>query len=101
VSIGIDINPSACAVARRTAAQNGQDLDIIRSDLLTSLKRVYGKVDILLFNPPYVPTGELEWVRSATREGAPQADSRQIEPDTKPQGNRRSMGWRRGRNGID
>ena len=60
VSIGVDINPRACAVALRTAAQNDRQIDIVQSDLLTSLKRVHGKVDILLFNPPYVPTDESE-----------------------------------------
>jgi release factor glutamine methyltransferase len=64
VSIGVDINPAACAVAFRTAAQNDKQLDLVRSDLLTGLKGVYGKVDILLFNPPYVPTDEEEYVPS-------------------------------------
>jgi release factor glutamine methyltransferase len=58
--MGVDINPKACAVASRTAAQNDRQLDIIQSNLLTGLKRVYGKVDVLLFNPPYVPTDETE-----------------------------------------
>jgi release factor glutamine methyltransferase len=58
--MGVDINPAACAVASRTASQNNKPLELVRSDLLTGLKRVYGKVDILLFNPPYVPTDEEE-----------------------------------------
>jgi release factor glutamine methyltransferase len=60
VVLGVDVNEKACAVAARTATQNKRSVEIIRSNLLTGLKRVYGKVDILVFNPPYVPTEETE-----------------------------------------
>lgn len=62
--LGVDINPHACAVAARTAAQNDTTLEIVRSDLLSALPRLSGKVDILVFNPPYVPTEETEYVSS-------------------------------------
>lgn len=58
--LAVDINEKACAVATRTATQNKRSIDIVRSDLLTGLRRVYGKVDLMVFNPPYVPTEETE-----------------------------------------
>jgi release factor glutamine methyltransferase len=60
VVLGVDVNEKACAVAARTATENKRSIEIIRSNLLTGLRRVYGKVDILVFNPPYVPTEETE-----------------------------------------
>ncbi len=46
---GIDINPHAAACTRR----NG--VDAIIGDLLSCIK---GKFDIIIFNPPYLPTLE-------------------------------------------
>jgi release factor glutamine methyltransferase len=64
----------------------------VRSDLLTGLKRVYGKVDILLFNPPYVPTDEEEYVASSLLSVVLIS---QTGSDSGSQGNRRGMGRRR------
>lgn len=60
VVLGVDINPHACAVAARTAAQNDVSIEIVRSNLLNPLSRMFGKVDLMVFNPPYVPTDEVE-----------------------------------------
>ncbi|MDP2765997.1 MAG: class I SAM-dependent methyltransferase [Candidatus Methanoperedens sp.] len=58
--VGIDINPYAAACAR----QNG--VDVIRGDLLSCVK---GKFDMIIFNPPYLPTREEEktkgWINAA------------------------------------
>ncbi len=58
--IGIDINPHAA----RCAKNNG--VEAIRGDLLNCIK---GKFDIILFNPPYLPTSEEEktegWINAA------------------------------------
>ncbi|KAJ3370621.1 HemK methyltransferase member 2 [Allomyces arbusculus] len=54
-----DINPRACTATRRTAAQNrvAHQLEPVRTDLTAGLfPRLHGAVDVLLFNPPYVPT---------------------------------------------
>lgn len=57
---GIDINPYAAACTR----DNG--VDVIRGDLLSCIK---GKFDIIIFNPPYLPTSESErtndWINIA------------------------------------
>lgn len=57
--LAADINPRAVEAARRTAEANGVGacVEVIRSDLLSAVEgRVRGCVDVLLFNPPYVPT---------------------------------------------
>ncbi|KAF7270584.1 hypothetical protein GWI33_016475 [Rhynchophorus ferrugineus] len=52
-----DINPKACIATTRTAKMNKVPLECTRMDLTTNLKC---KFDIILFNPPYVLTEELE-----------------------------------------
>ncbi|HEY9206130.1 MAG TPA: HemK2/MTQ2 family protein methyltransferase [Candidatus Methanoperedens sp.] len=58
--IGIDINPHAVKCTK----ENG--LEVIRGDLLGCIK---GKFDIIVFNPPYLPTREEErtkdWINVA------------------------------------
>lgn len=55
--IGIDINPNANLGTVATGLANNVTIDPIRTCLTDGL-RLYGKVDVLLFNPPYVPTEE-------------------------------------------
>lgn len=49
--IGIDINPFAVVCSK----ENG--IEVIRGDLLSCIR---GKFDIIIFNPPYLPTGNAE-----------------------------------------
>ncbi|TAN39917.1 MAG: methyltransferase domain-containing protein [Candidatus Methanoperedens sp.] len=49
--IGIDINPHAAKCTK----ENG--IDVIRGDLLSCIK---GRFDLIIFNPPYLPTGDGE-----------------------------------------
>ena len=53
-----DINPEAAAVARSTCVHNNVAyFDVVRTDLLASLSsRLENSIDVLIFNPPYVPT---------------------------------------------
>ncbi|MFH4978150.1 hypothetical protein AB6A40_004859 [Gnathostoma spinigerum] len=58
-SFASDINPTAAECCRTTAAMNSVQIDVLCCDLLSPLQdRLAGFVDILLFNPPYVPTDE-------------------------------------------
>jgi release factor glutamine methyltransferase len=50
----VDINGFACDATKRTAAANKVRVEVINMDLLTAFKP--NSVDLLLFNPPYVPT---------------------------------------------
>lgn len=50
----VDINKFACNATQRTVKANDVKVDVINMDLLTSFKP--NSVDLLVFNPPYVPT---------------------------------------------
>lgn len=59
--LGIDLNPHANTCTVSTGRQNRVQIEAVRSSLLSGLReRLEGKVDVLLFNPPYVPTLEEE-----------------------------------------
>uniref|UniRef100_A0A182NEJ9 Methyltransferase HEMK2 n=1 Tax=Anopheles dirus TaxID=7168 RepID=A0A182NEJ9_9DIPT len=53
--IGFDINANACRMTQKTCLLNGcSPVDVVNMDLLAGLRP--GCVDLLVFNPPYVPT---------------------------------------------
>ncbi|KAI0726191.1 S-adenosyl-L-methionine-dependent methyltransferase [Fomitopsis betulina] len=55
--IATDINPHACLCTRLTGKQNKTPIDPINASLAAPLmRRLRHAVDILIFNPPYVPT---------------------------------------------
>lgn len=58
-ALAVDLNPVAASVARTTALHNGVSADALHADLLTALSpsRI---LDVVLFNPPYVPTDPSE-----------------------------------------
>ena len=62
LQIAVDINRDACRVTQNTVRQNNvRYLDIVQTDLLSGiLERLHNKVDVLVFNPPYVPTDDDE-----------------------------------------
>ncbi|RVE75398.1 hypothetical protein OJAV_G00016420 [Oryzias javanicus] len=52
-----DVNPAAAECTAKTASCNGVSLQPVVTDLVESLlPQLSGKVDVLLFNPPYVVT---------------------------------------------
>eukprot|EP00667_Euglena_gracilis_P024253 EG_transcript_27804 len=56
-----DINPAAVRASALTYAVNGVPADVLLSrSALAFLPRLEASVDVLLFNPPYVPTGPEE-----------------------------------------
>lgn len=54
--LATDINFIATCVTSKTATLNNQDIDTVCCNLGTGLKGLFNKVDLLVFNPPYVPT---------------------------------------------
>lgn len=59
-----DINPDAIRIAKATAESNGipaEHFQAVQCDLASQLlDQLAGKVDVLIFNPPYVPTPDEE-----------------------------------------
>ncbi|WVO13503.1 hypothetical protein L204_101124 [Cryptococcus depauperatus] len=60
-NISTDINLYACSTTSRTGTANQLILDPVACDLvLPFLPRLAKKIDVLIFNPPYVPTDSHE-----------------------------------------
>ena len=58
-----DINPHACLAIQKTSCRNGVSVSVCRGNLASPLLlRLQRKVDLLVFNPPYVPTTSAEVV---------------------------------------
>jgi len=56
-----DINPFAAKVTKKTSLKNGVSLELLNCNLADPLvDQMKNQVDILIFNPPYVPTEEAE-----------------------------------------
>lgn len=51
--VAVDKNPRATRLARENARRNETSVGVVRGDLLTALR---GSFDLLLFNPPYLPS---------------------------------------------
>lgn len=58
--VAVDISPGALAVAKENAQKMGVDgrLKLVRSDLYAALPRE-AKFDIIISNPPYIPSGDI------------------------------------------
>jgi len=58
--VSVDVNPSACTLTGRTLDVNARSHhDQVSGDLLGCVREGFA-LDLLLFNPPYVPTPESE-----------------------------------------
>lgn len=75
--ISTDINSRACQITQETGRVNGVVINAVCTDLVEGvMEDVKGKVDILLFNPPYVVTpseevgrGDLEYTWAGGERG--------------------------------
>lgn len=63
-----DISQEALAVARENAKTNGVQVQFVQSDLL---ERIGGSFDVIVSNPPYIPTGELSGLMPEVRDFEP------------------------------
>ncbi|KAJ1311557.1 hypothetical protein OPQ81_010041 [Rhizoctonia solani] len=63
--IATDINTRASKCTEATGRQNSVSLNAVICDLIQPLKsRLHGQIDVLVFNPPYVPTEDEEVVKA-------------------------------------
>lgn len=59
--IATDINPHAVRVTSETLEAHGVQAELITTDIASGLEeRLAGLVDVMVVNPPYVPTPEEE-----------------------------------------
>ncbi len=66
--VGVDISAQAIDVARENATRLGLKADFIQSDLF---EQVQGRYDMLVSNPPYIATREIETLMPEVREHEP------------------------------
>lgn len=73
IGVGVDRSPAALAVARRNALATGlgRRALFVRADWSSALAP--GSIDLLLCNPPYVPTGEIALLAPEVRDHEPRA----------------------------
>lgn len=57
-SLATDINPYATHATQCTAMRNLVSVDSVMTSMCQGT-RLEGKIDVLIFNPPYVPTDEI------------------------------------------
>lgn len=62
--IGADISPKALAVAEKNAARLGIKAEFLHSDLF---EKVDGKFDMIVSNPPYIRTSELDTLQEEVK----------------------------------
>ena len=65
---GVDISEDALALARENAAENGVEIEFVQSDLFAN---VSGKFDIIVSNPPYIPSAEIETLQREVKDFEP------------------------------
>ncbi len=70
---GIDISPAALAVARQNASRLSLDgrLRFLLGDLLEPLRELFGRVDLVASNPPYVDPDETAALPPEVRQHEP------------------------------
>ncbi len=59
-----DISDTALTIARENAAQNSAEITFVSSDLF---EKIEGKYDIIVSNPPYIPTADIEKLDDTVR----------------------------------
>ena len=64
----VDISADALAVAEENAKQNDADVLFLQSDLFA---RIRGRFDIIITNPPYIPTTEIDKLQREVRDFEP------------------------------
>lgn len=57
--VATDLNPHAAQATARTAARNGATVDVLLTSLTDGLCAGRRAFDVILFNPPYVPSERL------------------------------------------
>ena len=70
VVTALDVSPEALLVARQNAATHGTAIHFLESDLLEALAPTE-LFDILVSNPPYIPTGDTAGLHPQVREHEP------------------------------
>ncbi len=66
-----DVSEDAIRVAERNAEKNGAEVEFHIADVAAGLEFMRGKVDLLVSNPPYIKSGDLEILEPEVRDWDP------------------------------
>ncbi|QHQ59884.1 peptide chain release factor N(5)-glutamine methyltransferase [Anaerocolumna sedimenticola] len=66
--VGVDISPKALEIARENAGKLQADVTFIESDIYTQVR---GKYDIIISNPPYIPTQDIAVLMEEVKDHEP------------------------------
>lgn len=67
-----DISEPALSLAKDNAARRGLEIEFLQGDLFEALpKSIYGRIDLLVSNPPYVEEGEWDSLPPDVRDHEP------------------------------
>jgi release factor glutamine methyltransferase len=69
--IALDVSTEALSVARENAARNKAQIEFVQGDGFAALKET--QFDLLISNPPYIPTAEIETLQPEVRDFDPRA----------------------------
>lgn len=64
----VDISADALALAKENAEANEADILFIQSDLFS---RIRGRFDVIITNPPYIPTAEIDTLQREVKDYEP------------------------------
>lgn len=67
-SVAVDISEGALAIAKKNAADNHVEVEFILSDLYSHVR---GEFDIIVSNPPYIPTSEISVLMDEVKDYEP------------------------------
>jgi len=67
-AVGVDVSVKALNVAERNALRNGVEIEYLQSNLF---ERVEGYYDIIVSNPPYIPTKDIDSLMPEVKEHEP------------------------------
>jgi release factor-specific protein-(glutamine-N5) methyltransferase len=68
--VATDISEDALALAKENAQENEADITFVQSDLFSRLR---GRYDIIVSNPPYIPTADIEGLQREVKDFEPRS----------------------------
>ena len=63
-----DINPKCVSIILKNAKENNVKIDVIQSDMFTNISKTF---DLIVSNPPYIPTCEIESLDKSVKDFEP------------------------------
>ncbi len=67
-AVGVDVSEQALLIAAKNARKHIVDIELIKSNLFEKVEGIY---DIIVSNPPYIPTGDIEGLMPEVKDHEP------------------------------